>query len=995
MVRRSLVLALAFESLVAVAALAQTQGSLRGYVKDEQGGSLPGVTVTATGPAVIQPISAVTEADGAYRLVNLPPGTYTVSAELTGFATFRRTDVLLRAGANFQVDITMKIGSLQETVTVAGESPMLEVSKPSNVLNISGEFQREMPIQARRNWSDFLEITPGVHSRPFDDGSGRMVYFGHGTEHFAHVVQLEGAIASNYQDAQITYVAMGADMVDDVQVKTGGVDASAPMGTGLNINVITKSGGNTFKGSAAYAYQPDGWNGDNVDNCSASAGCHPGASGAGGTPTTAIVRQFDGGVGGPIKRDVAWFFGSLRRADLESGISRTGDNVRILRMFFPSISLFNNTTKSWQPYAKVTAKLSPSHEFAGFYQHDRLKATGDREYDYTHATVYSTGGSLYGGKLTSAWGQRITTTFLVSYNNKGGSDASTFADYNGSGPDTIIHAKAFQNGAAWVGDGRLVEGGNLEGAGPGGPGGSQSLSPSSLWTVRGDLTYYKDGWAGSHELQTGFFAAPQSKYDTETIYINNGFILEERYMADPSDATKGTLPFHRQYVDTLDLKTRQARDRDYAFYVQDNWKPIPQLTTTIGLRVDYVKRVDQIFNLVRENAHTIQPRVGFSYLVTSDARNVLRGSYVRVGEQMMGRDGVTTFGGNARVGLRDDYGVNLDQKVDSTVLRPANTAAVAANQFASDLHQPYVDEFILGFRKQLPASIGIDVAGIHRMYKDTYANYEINGFYPSGPNQPFGGYGAIDPTRGNVFKEVNNTWSRLNYTALEITVTKNLTKGFQFMAGINRQWQHISGDWNPHDPAKFIQPSAFPNDRLLYMPRGNNEENSLPLVPGGTTLTYGPTWQKYRLNFGGSYLAPFAITLAASYTVEAGPWSGAIVNKLAAPDPVFGPATVVSSTGARQSNPLSTVLRFAYPTRGDGQVLAPAVRTLGFKIGKKLPLGRGRSAEVAANIFNATSAGNYTQYNYNGASETFNPNFLQFRNQQPARALQATLVYRF
>ena len=90
---------------------------------------------------------------------------------------------------------------------------MLEVSNPSNVLNISGEFQREMPIQARRNWSDFLEITPGVHSRPFDDGSGRMVYFGHSTEHFAHVVQLEGAIASNYQDAQITYVAMGADMV--------------------------------------------------------------------------------------------------------------------------------------------------------------------------------------------------------------------------------------------------------------------------------------------------------------------------------------------------------------------------------------------------------------------------------------------------------------------------------------------------------------------------------------------------------------------------------------------------------------------------------------------------------------------------------------------------------------------------------------------------------------------------------------------------------------
>src|SRR6266849_1123035 len=288
----SLVVVLGFS---AVAAAQTGAGSLRGYIKDEQGGALPGVTVAARSEALIQPVSSLTDGDGYYRLINLPPGTYEVSADLSGFAAFKRQGVLLRAGANFEVDITMKIAALSETITVAGESPMLEVSNPSNVLNISGEFQREMPIQARRNWSDFLEITPGVHSRPFDDGSGRMVYFGHSTEHFAHVVQLEGAIASNYQDAQITYVAMGADMVSDTQVKTGGVDASAPMGTGLNINVTTKSGGNTFKGSAAYAYQPFGWNANNVANCAASAACHPELA-ATATPTTAYVRQFDAGL---------------------------------------------------------------------------------------------------------------------------------------------------------------------------------------------------------------------------------------------------------------------------------------------------------------------------------------------------------------------------------------------------------------------------------------------------------------------------------------------------------------------------------------------------------------------------------------------------------------------------------------------------------------------------------------------------------------------------
>lgn len=136
--------------------------ALRGYVRDEQGGLLPGVAITAAGPAIMTPASAVTDAAGYYRLVNLPPGTYVISAELTGFSTQRREDVVLRAGNTFQVDIVMRIGSLAETITVSGESPMLEVSKPSNILNFDGEFQKQVPIQARRNWSDFLEVTPGV-----------------------------------------------------------------------------------------------------------------------------------------------------------------------------------------------------------------------------------------------------------------------------------------------------------------------------------------------------------------------------------------------------------------------------------------------------------------------------------------------------------------------------------------------------------------------------------------------------------------------------------------------------------------------------------------------------------------------------------------------------------------------------------------------------------------------------------------------------------------
>ncbi|MFN8059009.1 MAG: TonB-dependent receptor [Vicinamibacterales bacterium] len=961
-------------------AAAQTGlGGLRGVVTDAQGGALPGVTITATSPDMLGPQTDITNERGEYRLINLPPGTFRLSAELAGFATSVREGVLIRAGSTFAVDLQMQISTLQETITVSGESPMIEVDKPSNVLNIDGEFQRVMPIQARRNWSDFLELTPGVISRPFDDGSGRQVYFGHATEHFAHVIMIDNTIASNYNDAQVTYVAMGSDMIQDIQVKSGGNDASTPMGTGMAMNVIPKSGGNQFKGSAAYAYQPLDWNGNNVSNCSPSPGCKPGT----GTPTTAFVKQFDGGLGGPIKRDKMWFFGSLRRANSESGISRTAVEVQRINQFFPGKPLFNNTSDSWQPFLKLSAKFG-QHDVSGFYQRDRLLLTGDREYNYEHVNAQSTGGSLFSGKITSVWGTRMTTTFTASYNNKGGSDVNTFESLGLTGPDTIIHTRANLQGNTLQGSGRILEGGNLE---------QYVFNPASQIVARGDLTYFKDDWAGSHEFQTGFFLAPRNTYDDRRRYPNDGFSLEERIMIDPNNPAAGTLPFHRRIYNTPELLTRQSRDRDYGIYFQDTWRPVSRLTMNVGLRADFVRRYDQVFKVERQNSTEIAPRVGMSYLVTKDSKNLVRASYGRYHEQVMGRDMVTTFGSNDVSGVTNLYDLDLNGSFETSIVTNGTTATIAGNQFDPDLHQPYVDEFIVGFRKQFPGQLSVDVAGISRSYKQTYARVDINGIYPSGPNQPFGGFGLVDPTRGIIFQQTNNTWSTLEYRALEIAIAKNLSHRVQGLISINRQWQHFGGTWNPTDPAKFIQPNAFPSDALLYMPRGNNEENSLPITTGTTVHTYGPTWQKYSMRFGGTYHAPFGIQAAASFVVLAGPWSGPVVDLLPVGDPqlaAFGPSTTANG----QTNPLSTRMRFVYPTRGEGQVQAPAIKTLGINLDKSLKFS-GRELKLGVGIFNVLNAGNYTQYNYNGANERFNPNFLQFRNQQAARGAQAVLTFRF
>ena len=184
----------------AIPASAQTgDGSLRGYVKDQQSGVLPGVTVTARSPELLTPVVAVTDAAGYYRLNNLPPGTYTITAEIAGFAVYKREGILMRAGSTFSVDIEMTLSTVQESVTVTGESPMIETSKPTSTLNIQGELLRAAPITSRRLFSDVLDMAPGVSSRNVDDGVGRRAYYFHGAVIFSHVFQIEGAPASSFQ----------------------------------------------------------------------------------------------------------------------------------------------------------------------------------------------------------------------------------------------------------------------------------------------------------------------------------------------------------------------------------------------------------------------------------------------------------------------------------------------------------------------------------------------------------------------------------------------------------------------------------------------------------------------------------------------------------------------------------------------------------------------------------------------------------------------------
>ena len=963
--------------LAASPAAAQTgDGSLRGYVRDQQGGVLPGVTVTATSPALLAAVVAVTDSAGYYRLNNLPPGTYAIAAELTGFATYRREGILMRAGTTFTVDIEMTLSSVQESVTVTGESPMLETSKPTSMLNMDGELLRAAPVTSRRLFSDVLDVAPGIGSRNVDDGVGRRAYYFHGSHIYAHAFQLEGAPASAYIDAAAHSMGMGGDTIQDVEVKLGGIDASSPSSTGVVMNIVTPSGGNTFKGSVAYSYQPLAWNSDNT-----RGGVAPG-----GLPTYQAVNQTDLTLGGPIRKDKLWFFGTYRYADLINGISRNDEDLKWLRAFNPNFTPFDNTSKSHQPYIKVTSAANPNQQVSGFWQYDRNRFTDAREREETEGiNLRGTGGSLYQAKLNSVWTNRLTTQISGSYNNKGGAAEDTYQGWKGSGPQVEVYQSAVISRGLPTGTGAgLVTMNNAQ---------TQPIQPSWMWVFRGDVTYFREAWAGSHEFKTGIWAAPVLARDVLSRTLNDGFILQRVRQRDPNNPAAGTVPFYQRIESPSETLTTAARDRDYAFYLQDSWKPHARVTANVGLRADFVRRFDDIYKVERMNSANYGPRFGVAYLVTSDARNVVRAFYGRLVEQVNGRDPITTyspFSQPSQRSRRELYDADGDGRFEIENVTPAGNPQISALAFDPNVHQPFVDELVLGYAKQFKGQISLDLSATRRAFKDGYGEIDINGFYPSGPNQPFGGFGRVDPNRGLIMQQTNASWTDVIVTDVEAVLAKNMSHNFQAILTVTRQWQHLDGTWNPTDPARFIQPDAFPNNRDLSRHLfGNGDDQSLDGMGRESGVAYRP----YSLRMAGQYLGPLGLKIAGSYVIQAGGYLGPVLISAGA-DPVFGPGQIRLANGTTQPNPLATAWRFAYPTRSEGQVLNEPTRYLQLNLGREFQFGATRRVEANLGIFNVFNTGAHTQWN-DGANILDSPLYLSRFNRHPPRAFQVSFRYKF
>src|SRR5262249_32253225 len=153
--------------------------------------------------------------------------------------------------------------------------------------------------------------------------------------------------------------------------------------------------------------------------------------------------------------------------------------------------------------------------------------------------------------------------------------------------------------------------------------------PYFKWTIPADFNGYKSGWLGTHDIRFGTWLQPVMHIENITHYLNGGFTTQDEVLRDPTNAAAGSVPFRRQIFDGDQITSGLGNFADYAVYVQDSWRPTQRATVTMGLRADWVKRHDDIFNLDTQDSVDVGPRLGLNYMLTSDQRNAVRVSFMR------------------------------------------------------------------------------------------------------------------------------------------------------------------------------------------------------------------------------------------------------------------------------------------------------------------------------------------------------------------------------
>ena len=303
-------------------ATALGQATLTGTVRDTSGAVLPGVTVEASSPALIERIrSATTDDTGQFRIVDLRPGTYSLSATLPGFVTVRREGIALSGSQTLTIPVEMRVGGLQETITVTGETPVVDVQSARREVVMDTSVIQTIP--ASRAAGALLNATPGLTV----DGNGialspTMTFFSaNGGANNEGRMAVNGMTVGAARSGGVSSYVYDAVGVDEVAIRVGGGLGETDTG-GPIMNIVPRSGGNTFAGTAFTSLAGDWSKGNNLNDELRAVGL---------TQAPGIIQAHDASLsfGGPIMRDRLWFYGQYRNLDTQTAVEGVTANANM------------------------------------------------------------------------------------------------------------------------------------------------------------------------------------------------------------------------------------------------------------------------------------------------------------------------------------------------------------------------------------------------------------------------------------------------------------------------------------------------------------------------------------------------------------------------------------------------------------------------------------------------------------------------------------------
>ncbi|MBN1545030.1 MAG: TonB-dependent receptor [Syntrophaceae bacterium] len=752
--RRTIIsIASIFMAFLLIGSMGYTQtrtGSIRGTVTDTEGEFLPGATVELSGEKLMGGgRSIITNEEGKFRFPNLLPGVYEVTVSMEGFQTAKRTGLKVNIGGTTTVDVVLNLASLEETITVSAETPLVDVQKSVVSTNIGSELMEVLPMR-RFTFFDFVGTTPGVTSSTGDHSNNWQSAMGSGTTQNAYYFE---GVETNSPDNAGAWLWANPDQIEEIDVIVSGAPAEYGNFQGMVVNLVSKTGSNSFRGNLNFYYRANWLTGNNTPN-----------------EEFPFYRdkynELTGTIGGPIIRDKLWFFwaGQL--------MTDTSVGVGADPAFGAGLYRYNTTFGRLDWQINKNNKLTLSCDINWY----RWEETPDAFSPYETSTSEDSWNPLPSATWTSILSQN--TFFEIKYTGWWCNQIAEAAD-----GDRVT--SAHYDAATGMYSGNSYYWGEW---------------PQGQHQIQGTVSHFADDFLlGDHEFKFG------------VLYNHSWAGWKWGYNGNMYYYDWDSYPYYAFFMDPEEYGG--VLNRISAFF-DDSWTIHDRLTLNLGIRFDHTRGGYPEFARLDKNANptgetfpadmdilrwdVFSPRLGLVYQLTDDRKTVVKASYGRYYGHMLMRDFYQSAPSKSD---RYWYGYNWDTGEFDYLWQHIDP--IADRGIDRNIRNPYSDQFSIAIEREILPGFSLSLTGIYKESRDpiddqnTTAEYEVIDYYDEFGDQTIQIYNQTNDS----FYLTTNRGDKATYKALILAFKKRLSNNWQVNGSFtwSKALDYPVGYWDRND----------------------------------------------------------------------------------------------------------------------------------------------------------------------------------------------------